>query len=325
MVVQILKILAHEVHHLHGAGVGALRHLRETGAAQQLELFHGETDHEVGGRLDAPVELDAAPHQAFGDADGALAIHQEIVIDNPQQFQVVAAHQIGGLFHHLVRIERIPLAAVDAVVGAVAAVVGAGETRRVHGPAPAADPLIGVEIGQVIGLRRHLAQGAQRARGVEANPAVLLVADARNAFQRFAGLQAPHDFEQRVLALSHDHGIDVFGRQGLIREQRGMPSAQNDRHLRIEPLDLAGDLHGLADHGAGDQGHRQADGVFEFFDHALLEIRRDGGIDDLYLIPGVAARAWIRPESPGARSLPGWKRPERRKPPFCAAWFGPCY
>jgi hypothetical protein len=92
--------------------------------------------------------------QRFGY--GAFAIHQEIVIDNPQQFQVVTAHQVGGLFHHLVRIERIPLAAVHAIVGAVAAVVGAGEAGDIHGPAAAATSLIRIEIGQVIRLWRQV-------------------------------------------------------------------------------------------------------------------------------------------------------------------------
>ena len=65
-----------------------------------------------------------------------------------------------------------------------------------------------------------------------------------------------------------------------------MPSAQDDRHLRVEALHLARDLHGLADHRAGDQGDRQADRVLQFLDHAPLEIRRDGGIDELHLVPG---------------------------------------
>ena len=130
-------------------------------------------------------------------------------------------------------------------------------------------------------------------------------------FERFAGFQAAHDFEQRFLALAHHHGVDVLGRQGLIREQRGMPAAEDDRHLRIEALHLAGDLHGLADHGSGDQGDRQADGVFEFFDHPPLEMRRDGGIDDLYLIPGAQQGSGYGQNTQGSsRFLAGKRRKE---------------
>ena len=69
-----------------------------------------------------------------------------------------------------------------------------------------------------------------------------------------------------------------------------MPAAQNDRQARVEALDFASHLHGLADHGAGHKGNRQAESVLQFFDYPLLETRRDRGIDNLYLVAGPQQR-----------------------------------
>ena len=154
---QLLESLVHQPHHFGRSGVGALGDLRQAGAAHQLQLVDAQPSHKIGGRLNAPLEFDARSHNAFGDSDGAIAVHQEVVIDDPDQLQAVALREIARLFADLFRIERIPLPAVHAVVGAVAAVVGTRQAAGVHRPAPPAHTLIGVEIGQMIGLGRHLA------------------------------------------------------------------------------------------------------------------------------------------------------------------------
>ena len=43
--------------------------------------------------------------------------------------------------------------------------------------------------------------------------------------------EALHHFEQRVLALPDDDDVDIFGGERLIRQQRGMPAAQDDRQI----------------------------------------------------------------------------------------------
>src|ERR1700722_3299935 len=65
-----------------------------------------------------------------------------------------------------------------------------------------------------------------------------------------------------------------------------MPSAQYDRFVGIELLGGAGNLHRFLDHWTGDQGDGQAESIFEFFQHPLLEVGRYCGIDDLDLISG---------------------------------------
>ena len=52
----------------------------------------------------------------------------------------------------------------------------------------------------------------------------------------------------------------------------------------------ARDLHGFTNHGSGHQRYRQAERVRQFLQHGLLEIRRDGGIDDAHLVTGLQQR-----------------------------------
>ena len=64
-----------------------------------------------------------------------------------------------------------------------------------------------------------------------------------------------------------------------------MPAAQDDGLIWVEPLGVPRDLHGLPDHRSGDQRDREAQRIFQFFEYALAEIRRDRGIDDADLVP----------------------------------------
>ncbi len=155
--------------------------------------------------------------QTFGDPNRAFTIHQKVVVDDPQELQSVARDQIGGLLDHLLRIERVPLSPVNSVVGAVAAVVGARQAGRVHGPPAPADALIGVEIGEMVGLRRKLANGFQRSGRVEDQASVFLIAHALDAAQRLARGDALDDFEHGVFALTFDDNVDVFRGERLIR------------------------------------------------------------------------------------------------------------
>ena len=145
----------------------------------------------------------------------------------------VARHQVRCLFDDLLRIERVPLPPVHSVVRAVGAVIRTRETRCVHRPTPAAHAFVGVEIGQVIGLRRQLANRLEGSRRVEHDPAVFLVPDALDPLERLARFDPLYDFEQRVLTLAGDHDVDVFRGQRLVRKQRRMPAAEYDRYLRV--------------------------------------------------------------------------------------------
>jgi len=107
-------------------------------------------------------------------------------------------------------------------------------------------------------LGRQLSNRAQLPTRVEYDPAVFLVADAWNSLRKFSRLDVPDHFEHRIFALSDHHDVDKLRGQRLIRQQRRMPAAQNDRFVRIEPLGFPRDFDGLADHRPGDQGNRQA-------------------------------------------------------------------
>ena len=63
----------------------------------------------------------------------------------------------------LFSLQRVPFSAVHTIVGAVRAVVGTGETARIHCPASAANTLVCVEVRQMIGLRGNLGESDETA------------------------------------------------------------------------------------------------------------------------------------------------------------------
>ena len=65
-----------------------------------------------------------------------------------------------------------------------------------------------------------------------------------------------------------------------------MPAAQDDREICVPLLDAVGDLHGLANHGAGDQRDSKTQGVPDLLKHSVLVVGGDGGVDENHLVAG---------------------------------------
>src|ERR1700756_3161972 len=95
-----------------GAGVSALSYLRQPGAAQQLQFLDGHSGHQIRRGLDAPIELNAFSDQSLGDLDCTLAIDEKVVVDDPEQLEVVSGHEIRYLVDNLICLQGIPLAPV---------------------------------------------------------------------------------------------------------------------------------------------------------------------------------------------------------------------
>ena len=192
---------------------------------------------------------------ALSNQHRALAIHQEVVIDDPQELQAVSRNQICSFLHYLFRLDRIPFPPVDTVVGAVAAVIRTRETRRVHCPTASAYALVGVEIREFIRLRRQFIDGSQRTAGIENESAVGFIAHSQNALS-----DSPAAIRSTTSSNASSpcplRRCRCTGRERLVGEQRRMPPAQDDGLIRIELFGVARDLHGLADHRAGDQRDR---------------------------------------------------------------------
>src|ERR1700753_1669876 len=58
-----------------------------------------------------------------------------------------------------------------------------------------------------------------------------------------------------------------------------MPTAEDDREVRIPFLDRPGNLHRLADHRPCYQRNSEAQGIFYFLHDALLVVRRNGSVN----------------------------------------------
>src|SRR5207247_7601230 len=80
----------------------------------------------------------------------------------------------------------------------------------------------------------------------------------------------PDDLEQSVLPLTSYHDINILGRQGLARQERRMPSAEDNRKIGIKTFCLTRDLHRFTNHRARDQGHGKADRVPQLLEDLIL-------------------------------------------------------
>ncbi len=153
---------------------------------QQLQVFEREARGKVGGRLNAPFEYVITARilsliQWLGARSRSTrklssTIHS---ISNPYlrlRSTVSSTNCSAG--------RAFQLASVDAGVGAVGAIEGAGETGGPHRPKRFPhNYFIGVEVGQVVRLGGMSTSGL-RGRGGEDQLVVSFESDARNKVRR---------------------------------------------------------------------------------------------------------------------------------------------
>ena len=148
-----------------GSSANPSQRLGRSGAgrfAAEASDLPAKPDDQIGGCLNAPLEILRRRAPVLRNIACAIEIDKEVVVDDPQHLQVVTPRQIDSLFDKLLGRQGIPFASVDSCVRAVGAVERARQAGRVHCPAPAAQPLVSIEVGQVIGLRWHIRQRPER-------------------------------------------------------------------------------------------------------------------------------------------------------------------
>ena len=65
--IEVLESLVHELQNFGRTGVDALANLVQAGAAQQCQVFKRQPCGQIGGGLDAPLEVGAGANQALGN------------------------------------------------------------------------------------------------------------------------------------------------------------------------------------------------------------------------------------------------------------------
>ena len=130
--------------------------------------------------MNAPAKLGAGANETFGDEAGSVEVDEEIVVDDPKHFEVVAAREVDGFFDELLGRKSVPFAAVDTGVRAIRTIKGTGEAGNVHGPATSATALVGIEVGKMIGLGGQIDDGFEWPLGSEVKLLIALEAEARN-------------------------------------------------------------------------------------------------------------------------------------------------
>ena len=110
----------------------------------------------------------------------------------------------------------------------------------------------------MIGLRRQVCDGFEGAFGGEDELVIALEADACDKVRRRAVFDMTDQFEERFFALSTNDIVDVGCLECLGRKQRRMPSAENDRKVRVPRFDGFGNLDRLSNHRSGHQRDAEA-------------------------------------------------------------------
>jgi len=225
----------------------------EPTAIQQLQIVDRKPSGEVSSCLYAPLKACSSAHKTFRDGSCTVKIDQKVVVHYPQHLEVVPASEINCLFDKLFRGQRIPLASVDTCIRTVATVIRAGEAGGIHGPPLAAETFIGVEVGEMIGLWRHIHEGPEDPLRSEDQFVVALEPDTCNEIRCGAVLDMTDKIQERFFALSAYNIVDIGRLERLRRQQRGMPSPKNDGKVRIPFFDCFCDFNCFPDHWSGNQ------------------------------------------------------------------------
>jgi len=81
------------------------------------------------------------------------------------------------------------------------------------------------------------------------------------------------------IALPSYDNVDIFGFERLFGEQRGVPATKNNWEIGIPRFNGLGDFRSFANHRTGHKRDRKAERITNFFEYALLKIRRDRGVN----------------------------------------------
>ena len=107
--------------------------------------------------------------------------------------------------------------------------------------------------------------------------------NSQHIVERFPIGQSLRDLQQRQFPLTAHHRIHIALVQCLARDKTRMPAAKNHRHFRIRVLHQLGDAHRATNHRPGQDRNSQAQRALHFAQHARFPVRRDRGVDDLYV------------------------------------------
>ena len=186
---------------------------------------------------------------------------------------------------------------VDCRVRAVRTIERASQAGDIHCPTPATDPLVGVEIRQVVCLGRQLHQRLKRPFRIENWFSIPLETHTWYALQRGPVLEVLCHFEHRVFTLPANDGVHKIRFESLQRQQRRMPAPEDDGKVLVPGFDGAGNFHRLSNHGPGHQRNSETKGILDFLQNALLEVRCDRGVNNDDLISGTNERCRDRQQT----------------------------
>src|SRR5678816_567632 len=199
--IKVLKCLVHQPQNFGRCGIDSLADLVKPGTPEKPKFVNAESSGKVCGRLNAPAKGCSRAYEALSNCESALLIHEEVVVYDPEHLQTITARQVEGLFDDLLGRKTIPLPPVNSGIRTVGTIERAREARRIHCPAPPAQPCVGVEVRKVISLGRHFDQWTQGPFRIQHQEAIPLESHTRDLVERLSRFEVLYDLQHGTLAL----------------------------------------------------------------------------------------------------------------------------
>src|SRR5580704_2126309 len=125
--------------------------------------------------------------------------------------------------------------------------------------------------------------------------------------------------QQGIFALSANDIVDIRGLERLCRQERGVPSTQDDGEVRIPLFDGSRNFNRFPDHRSGHKRDTKAEGVTHFFEYALFVVWSDRRINEANLIAGTKQWRRNRQDTQGRRRIGTSERREKENN-FAGLW-----
>jgi hypothetical protein len=90
--------------------------------------------------------------------------------------------------------------------------------------------------------------------------------------------------------MAHDDVNEVFPKC-FGRKQAGVPATVDDRHFGMSAAYHLAALHGIADHGAGQERNTEAEAIFYFSGNTSTVVGLKSAVDDTGVVSGFPKRS----------------------------------
>src|SRR5262249_38789972 len=139
----------------------------------------------------------------------------------------------------------------------------------------------------MVSLGGHFVEALKWTLRRQVRLAISLEADAWYVVKRCAIAQAFSNLQHALFTLPSHNDVDIGCLKCLPRQERRVPSAEDDGKIGVPGFDRLRHFYSFTDHWASDHRDAETQGIFYFFHDALLVVPGDRRVYDTHLVAGV--------------------------------------